>query len=46
LLLNESAAVSVTATIQLNGKDDPSEHMIAQALPTAMGDSRPTTCPT
>jgi hypothetical protein len=25
----------------VNGKDDPPEHMMAQALPPAMGDSPP-----
>ena len=44
--LNESAAVSVTATTQVNGKDDPPEHMMAQALPAAMGDSPPDHVPT
>ena len=39
--LSEDALVHVVATAQVNGKDDPPEHMTAQALPATMGDSPP-----
>jgi hypothetical protein len=44
--LGEGAKVHVLAATQVNGKDDPPEHMMAQALPTAMGDSPPDHVPT
>jgi hypothetical protein len=44
--LGEGAQVHVLAATQVNGKDDPPEHMMAQALPAAMGDSLPDHMPT
>ena len=42
----EGAQVHVLAATQVNGKDDPPEHIMAQALPAAMGDSLPDHVPT
>ena len=44
--LGEDTPVHVLAATQVNGKDDPPEHMMAQALPAAMGDSLPDHVPT
>ena len=44
--LGEGAQVHVLAATQVNGKDDPPEHMMAQALPAAMGDRPPDQVPT
>ena len=44
--LDEGTSAHVLAVAQANGKDDPPEHMMARALPAAMGDSPPDHVPT
>jgi hypothetical protein len=43
--LGEGAQVHALAATHVNGKDDPPAHIMAQALPAAMGDSPPDNVP-